>query len=413
MKLSNYIYLGEKMGKLERVLKKYQEVLFLIYPAILILEPKLANNFIIFLLLILVLGNVYLNKKIVFTFYEKFLLIFIGSLIISIIFKNITGEGDIVILKRQLRWLIMPTLLGQLKLEKEDISRILYSAGIGVLGYTCRIIKEILTIKPESVSLRNFLLSSIPYNHRYLSKYNIPQSAIILGITFIILFYLASVQNKNKIYLYCFSVLSLFNMASTQSRGMSLTLFLLIVFLSILRKEKIIRILSGALILISIVIGSYFSNSNYIKRYENIGKDSSSLARVEVYKEALRIFNENKLTGVGYEGFFQAQQTEQYKYNPKYYHPHNMALKMLAETGIIGFICYYIFMGSILVMIWEKYKKNKYYMTGILCVLGLLLYENIEVIFIKTIALPYLFFIIGINLNSIYKKNTNKYKKIN
>lgn len=396
------------MRRLENFLEKYQQILFLTYPAILILDPNLANSFMFILLLILVFGNIYINKKIIFTSYEKFLLIFIVSIIISIIFKKTIGDGDIVLLKRHIRWLIIPTLLGQLIIKKEDIKRILFSISIGVLGYTYRVIVEILKIRPENVSLKEFFLSSNLYNYRYLNEYNIPQSAIVLGVTFIILFYIASIQTEYKIYLYSISGLSFLCMSSTQSRGMTLTLFILIMVLSVLRKEKIIKILSGIIITSLIIVGIYFSNSHYIKRYENIGKDSSSLARVEVYKEAIKIFNENKLTGVGYEGFYQAQNPEYYKYHPLYSHPHNMALKMLAETGIIGFVCYYAFMGNILFILWKEYKKNKYYMTGILCIASLLLYENIEVIFIKAKALPYLFFIIAVNLNQNYREKFEK-----
>ena len=80
-----------------------------------------------------------------------------------------------------------------------------------------------------------------------------------------------------------------------------------------------------------------------------------------------------------------------------------MALKLLAETGAIGFISYYLFVGSILINLWKKYKENKYFLIGILALLTLVLYENIETMFIKAIALPYIFFIIGISLNQIYR----------
>lgn len=190
---------------------------------------------------------------------------------------------------------------------------------------------------------------------------------------------------------------------SVQSRGMTLTLFILILLLGIIRKEKIIKIVSGLIIISSIIGGIYFSNSHYIQRYENLGKDSSSLARIEVYKEAFRLFEKNKINGVGLEGFFESQETKNYRYYEKYGHPHNMVLKLLAETGAIGFISYYLFVGSILINLWKKYKENKYFLIGILALLTLVLYENIETMFIKAIALPYIFFIIGISLNQIYR----------
>ena len=85
-----------------------------------------------------------------------------------------------------------------------------------------------------------------------------------------------------------------------------------------------------------------------------------------------------------------------------------MAMKLLAETGIIGFISYYLFVGSILINLWKKYKENKYFLIGILALLTLVLYENIETIFTTVIAIPYIFFIIGINLNKIYEEKKER-----
>ena len=387
------------------ILERFQKILFLIYPAILILDPKLANNFMVFILLVLVLGNIYINKKIIFTFYEKFMLIFVIAVLISIIFKNTTTNSGLVMIERHFRWLILPTFLGQLKIKKEDIKYMFFSVFFGILGYTYRVISEMINLKNPEFSWLEFFKSSLPWNYRYLSEYSIPQSALILGVTFIILYYVICIndEKKYKLFLLLGLFLSGIILMSVQSRGMTLTLFILVIFLGIIRKEKIIRIVSGFIIVFSIIGGIYFSNSHYVQRYENLGKDSSSLARVEVYKEAFRLFEKNKINGVGLEGFFESQETKNYRYYEKYRHPHNMALKLLAETGIIGFISYYLFVGSILINLWKKYKENEYFLIGILALLTLVLYENIETMFTKAIALPYVFFIIGINLNQIYR----------
>ena len=79
-----------------------------------------------------------------------------------------------------------------------------------------------------------------------------------------------------------------------------------------------------------------------------------------------------------------------------------MALKMLSETGIIGFVAYYVFMLNIIVMLYKNYKKDRICFIGIIAIVTLLLYENIEVIIIKDIALPYIFFIIALCLNQSY-----------
>ena len=99
-----------------------------------------------------------------------------------------------------------------------------------------------------------------------------------------------------------------------------------------------------------------------------------------------------------------AQNPQKYTYISYYWHPHNMALKMLSETGIIGFMAYYAFMFNIIFMLYKNYKKDKVCFIGIIAIVTLLLYENIEVIIIKDIALPYIFFIIALCLNPSYKE---------
>lgn len=383
------------------ILERFQKILFLIYPAVLILDSKLANNFMVFVLLVLVLGNIYINKKIIFTFYEKFMLVFVVAVLISIIFKNTTTNSGLVMIERHFRWLVLPTLLGQLKIKKEDIKCMFLSVFLGILGYTYRFISEMVNLKNPELSWLEFFKSSLLWNHRYLSEYSIPQSALILGVTFIILYYVICIndEKKYKLFLLLGLFLSGIVLMSVQSRGMTLTLFILVIFLGIIRKEKIIRIVSGLIIIFSIVGGIYFSNSSYVQRYENLGKDYSSTARIEIYKESLEIFKENKINGIGLDGTYEVDKP----YLKKHRHSHNMAMKLLAETGVIGFISYYLFIGSILINLWKKYKENKYFLIGILAILTLVLYENIETMFIKAIALPYIFFIIGISLNQIYR----------
>lgn len=383
------------------ILERFQKILFLIYPAILILDPKLANNFMVFILLVLVLGNIYINKKIIFTFYEKFMLVFVIAVLISIIFKNTTTNSGLVMIKRHFRWLVLPTLLGQLEIEKKDIKYMFFSVFLGILGYTYRFISEMVNLKNPEFSWLKFFKSSLLWNHRYLFEYNIPQTALILGVTFIILYYVICIndEKKYKLFLLLGLFLSGIVLMSVQSRGMTLTLFILILFLGIIRKEKIIRIVLGLIIISSIVGGIYFSNSSYVQRYENLGKDYSSTARIEIYKESLEIFKENKINGIGLDGTYEVDKP----YLKKHRHSHNMAMKLLAETGVIGFISYYLFIGSIFANLWKKYKENKYFLIGILALLTLVLYENIETIFTTVIAIPYIFFIIGVNLNKIYR----------
>lgn len=393
--------------KLQNILENSQKILFLIFPAILILKPRMAVNVFTIFLFLLSLLSVYINKRLIITFYEKFLLVFLAALLISIVFKSVDSNLGEILLKRHLRWLFYPTLIGQLNIKKEDIKNTMISVSVGIFGYTFRFFKEVLLLKKSEISYIDFLKSPLPWNHRYLAEYDIPQSALILGVTCIILYYLINIveEKKYKRWLFLLIILSGVTFLGLQSRGMTLVLLILVFLLSVIRKEKIFKIFSGILVAVLLLLGLYFSNSSYIKRYEHIASDNSFHARQEVHREAIRIFKNHKLTGIGFHNFSVAQDKRNYRYIPTGYEdPHNQALKLLCETGVIGFASYYMFMGSMLLSLWKKYKENKYYLVGVLTLLSLLLYENIECMFKSVQSLPYVFFILSIFLNTYYKK---------
>lgn len=391
------------MINIKELERKYENILLGIYPFFLIINPKLSNNILVVFLLILIGMKIYLRKKIIFSKYELFLGLFIFSILISIWFKNIDINNDYTMLFRHIRWLIYPLLLGQIDLDYKKIKLMLISASVGILGYGFRLFEEVKRVFnfSEKINLSQIL------NHRYMGQWSIPQTAMIMGASFFMFYFIAAMlkNKRDKTILYIVSLLSFIILLSTQSRGMTLTVIIISVLMGVFIPQKEIRFLSVGIVGLSLIGCILFSKQGYVKRYENLSKDTSSLARIEIYKEAIRIFKENKITGIGFEGFEKAQNPKEYRYIDYYWHPHNMALKMLSETGIIGFIFYYLFMGNTLFMLYQNYKKNKYCFVGILVVISLLLYENIETMMIKDIALPYIFFIIAVCLNLSYIKD--------
>ncbi|MGL5936703.1 MAG: O-antigen ligase family protein, partial [Cetobacterium sp.] len=139
-------------------------------------------------------------------------------------------------------------------------------------------------------------------------------------------------------------------------------------------------------------------------RAKNIFKfDSSNLARLEVYKESLRLFKTNFITGVGYENFILAQDKSGYKIHEFYYHSHNMVLKLLSELGILGFISYYLLMFQILRNVFLE-KESLIKRITFLVVLNYLIFENFEILVINRNVYSVLFLILAFGINSNYKK---------
>ena len=98
------------------------------------------------------------------------MLIFVGAILISIVFKDTTTSSGLVMIKRHFRWLVLPTFLGQLKIKKEDIKCMFFSVFLGILGYTYRVINEIINLKNVKISYLEFLNSPLLWNHRILSE---------------------------------------------------------------------------------------------------------------------------------------------------------------------------------------------------------------------------------------------------
>ena len=80
-----------------------------------------------------------------------------------------------------------------------------------------------------------------------------------------------------------------------------------------------------------------------------------------------------------------------------------MGLKMLAETGIGGFLIYYMMMGTI---IFNLIKKRELLISRV--ALGsisiFMIYESFETIVIYTRPNIYIFFLIALAINPFYKK---------
>lgn len=85
-------------------------------------------------------------------------------------------------------------------------------------------------------------------------------------------------------------------------------------------------------------------------------------------QSALKIFNDNKLFGIGIKGFRYECKKDKYFLNNPYActtHPHNTYVQLLAETGIFGFLfvfIFYIYLGfvSLKFIFYKKYRNAGY-----------------------------------------------------
>lgn len=378
---------------------------------------KLLFNVLIPLLIILSIVQIY-KKGFRISFYEKYLLIFMVFILISLGFANYPVKLGLKAGKSFLYVLILPTLFGQFKIKEKYYKYSFISMISGSLILYRGFLEEIQTIlklhfgvvEPLSnvLNYKNILLlQKLGVNYRLAGEFTyIALTANILTMIIIITISIIFEKNIKKIYkisLIIYMIPSLYFLLLTQSRAGYLSLSIVIIlYLTYIFRKKILY-LYGLILVFLLILFNLLKNNIYIIRAKNIFKiDTSNLGRVEVYKEALKVFKNNPITGAGYENFILAQDRSEYKIHEFYYHPHNMGLKLLSEIGILGFLSYYLWMFQIL--------KNLFLERSILIkritflvLLNYLIFENFEILVINRTIYSILFLVVAFGINSNYK----------
>lgn len=408
-------------------LDKIISVIIFLLPFSVYFYDRLFKN-ILFPALIMIAVLKIIKNGFKYSFYEKYFIILIFIIILSIIFQNYFEDLTYYRrLKYILRWSILPVLVGQLSLNEKHFK-------IGIAGY---FFSFIFVLNKSFQTIINFFFNStkqkISYleifkteNLRTIENFNddfrlrglfptITENAIMLGIPLVFIYCILldkKIRYKYKILVAPFFILSFYFTIVTQARGMYLALmttllisFIIKIFYSENIKKNTIKLSSALLVLFLVVLITPRSN-NYKEKLYSIAKGDA--VRMVVYKESLNLFKSNPLTGIGYGNFPQAENSikNDFFYWGGYKHEHNMGLKMLAETGIGGFLIYYMMMGSI---IYNLIKKRELLISRVtLGVMSIfMIYESFETIVIYNKPNVYLFFLIALAINPFYKKIKN------
>ncbi len=80
-----------------------------------------------------------------------------------------------------------------------------------------------------------------------------------------------------------------------------------------------------------------------------------------VFQSAIKVWLESPIIGVGLHTYRQVcTDFGLLGSGPGVcFHPHNLSLELLSETGVIGFTLFYAMIASIFISIFKSYKKNK------------------------------------------------------
>lgn len=187
-----------------------------------------------------------------------------------------------------------------------------------------------------------------------------------LGVTAIILIYFESVvlyndfkNQKTKIILLISIVICIF---LTGKRAVALLAVLLPIMVLLLGKGvtskrafNILAIMSivGVLVYFFISNAELFIDSKILGRFANTiidmesGRDFSSHRSI-LYSDAIRLFNNNKVFGIG---LGQYKELSQFGTDV-----HNTYLQVLCEMGLVGFVCYLL---PLVVNVYKCIKRNR------------------------------------------------------
>ncbi len=299
---------------------------------------------------------------------------------------------------RMLQWIFLPFFIGQFEFSERSRKLLLIPFCCGLPFY----------------ALKDFLdwqSGDMYYFPRLAGGYAMSQFSIILSF-YIIMFCCLLLFDRSRIRsIVIFSAalltgLVLLVLAGTRGVWISTTMAVgIIVFY---RNKKIFFAYVTGLLLLGTVFVNLPDNP-YSTRLSNLSSCAELLARFESQREAIRLFLSHPVNGIGYENFIDYQDRSVYEIEPFYFHPHNMILKMLCETGLIGLLGYLIFKGGIFITCLKAIKDKLVLSMVVGCLISLEIYELSEIVIRKHYAYAVLFLILSVGLQENYKSREQKH----
>lgn len=175
---------------------------------------------------------------------------------------------------------------------------------------------------------------------------------------------LFSLRLKNRIFLTSAALIGSLGVCLSLSRGAGIALFISVLFLSLVRKNKII--VTGLIILLLVFpfivpknIKEWAKNANY--RPMILLTDE---VRLTIYSNTVHMISEHPFIGVGINTFsknygkYKIAAAEAKVKTSDTIYAHNSFLQMAGEMGLLGLGTFLIFLFFTLKSIWAAFKKN-------------------------------------------------------
>jgi putative inorganic carbon (hco3(-)) transporter len=175
---------------------------------------------------------------------------------------------------------------------------------------------------------------------------------------------LFSTQLKSRIFLSAAALCGCLGVYLSLSRGAGLGLFIGILFLSLIKKNKLL--IAGLILLLAVYP---FVMPKNIKDWAKTRNNNPLLviidpARMSIYENSINMISDHPLIGVGINTFsknygkYRTPNAEARFKTPATIYAHNNFLQMAGETGLLGLAAFLGFLFFAFKAAWQAYRKN-------------------------------------------------------
>lgn len=158
---------------------------------------------------------------------------------------------------------------------------------------------------------------------------------------------------KTKLIFYGSAAFTLLTMVYAFSRAAYIATLVAIGVFALLRDRKLLALLAVFLITWQAVVPAAVSERVNMTHDANGNLEASAQERVDLWTQSRDLFMSNPITGIGFGAFQFGEHTDNLK------DTHNYYVKILVETGVIGFFIFLILLYQMFSASWKLYRSAR------------------------------------------------------
>jgi len=176
---------------------------------------------------------------------------------------------------------------------------------------------------------------------------------------------LFSTQLKNKVFFSIAALIGCTGVYLSLSRGAGIGLLLSVLFLILVRKNKIML----SVLILLLIVYPFVMPKNIKEWAKSVNYNPAVMltckTRISIYRNTLNMISQHPFIGVGINNFsksygkYKLASVEAQSKTPDSIYAHNNFLQLAGETGLLGLGIFLFFLFFVLKTCWSVFKKNK------------------------------------------------------